>query len=249
MLARGSRQRRIVLLVIYITVTLAIFVGTTAFALKLWISRGDLDIKIALVGDIVTAGTLLLAVVAGFIALQAFATATGLPNLKIQLWFDSSNKNRPIFVADKLSNGWLEADVLAGQTHARVRLLNRSNYAARDIAVMIQLNGMVLAAGKFCEKDGWWAADNAGDSGIVAVQWDGGSDYLVHGHSARRLPDLDLGVILCTGIPETSFLEVHIMASPGYRRTVKVPVVFVTTETSGFGGPEGAASLSSANWL
>jgi hypothetical protein len=245
---RGSRGRRLLLLITYIVASLAILAGTAIAVFRLHSSREALDTRLAEASDILTTGTLILAVVAGFVALQAFAVATGLPKIQMQLWFASSDKNKPIFLATKMSNGWLQTSHPADQTRGRIRLRNRSSYPAQNITVCIELNGMALIAASFHDTDTWWAVDFVDDTGVTAVQWDGGSDFLVHGHSARRLPDLDLGVIIRTGEAKNSFLQVRILASPGYERVINVPVVFAE-EGLGSHSLEYMASIQSTDWL
>jgi hypothetical protein len=246
---RGSRGRRLLLLIVYTVASLIVLIGVTVAIFKLRSSNETLDTRLTISGDVLTAGTLLLAMVAGFVALQAFAVTTGLPKLQIQVWFDSSDKNRPIFQASKLSNGWLQTIAPTSQTQARIRIRNHSNYPARDLAITIQLNGMALKSESFRDTDAWWSVDSTDNKGIREVQWDGRSDYLVHGNSVRRIPDLDLGVILRTAEAKNCFFHVRVLSSPGYERTVKVPVVFATEEGSALSGFDPATSAQVSEWL
>jgi hypothetical protein len=246
---RGSRGRRLLLLVVYTVASLIVLIGVTVAISRLCSSHEALDTRLTAAGDVLTAGTLLLAVVAGFVALQAFAVTTGLPKLQIQVLFASSDKNRPIFQASKLSNGWLQTTPPADQTQARIRIRNRSNYPARDLAITIQLNGMALKSESFRDTDAWWSVDGTDDKGIREVQWDGGSDYVVHGNSVRRMPDLNLGVILRTAEAKNCFFHVRVLSSPGYERTVKVPVVFATEMSSALIGLDATASTQVSEWL
>ena len=57
-------------------------------------------------------------------------------------------------------------------------------------------------------------------------QWDGGGDYSIHGRSARRLPDIDLGVLFYKsewGMPR---MRIELLADGGYRRNLEVTVRF-----------------------
>lgn len=245
----NSTRRRAFLLTFYTLITLSVLLITAFTSFRVMFSHGSFDDRISATSDVLTAGTLLLAVVAGFIALQAFGVSTGLPKLQIQVWFDSSDKNRPMFMADPAANGWLRTNGPTGQTIARLRIRNQSIYPARDVAMVIELNGMTLVKEAFRESIGWWSADALDDTGIRAVQWDGGSDFVIHGHSIRRVPDLDCGTILFIMDRITPYLEVHLIASPGYRRSVQVPVIFITESNSQVASSNSSINDRQREWL
>jgi len=206
---------------------LAIASATSALLVGLLSSRTTVANRLASAGDVLSGGTLLLALVAALVALQAFAVTTGLPDLKVQVWFDSSDRNRPVFLASTLANGWLQTDHPAGQTVAKIRLRNQSAYAAQNATMLVRLHGIASVRETFRDSAEWWGADAIDDIGITSVQWDGGSTFLIHGHSMRRLPDLNLGRLLCIGEWGDACFVIDILASPGYRRTVAIPVEFV----------------------
>jgi len=245
----NSARRRLLLLAFYTVITLCIFCGTTAVAIQVMFSREPIDNRISATSDVLTAGTLLLAVVAGFIALQAFGVSTGLPKLQIQVWFDSSSKNRPIFLAAPLGNGWVQTSGPAGQTTARIRIRNRSIYPARDVAMIIELNGMALEQDSFHEFNGWWSTDTIDDIGIGTVQWDGGADFVIHGRSVRRVPDFNSGTIMCTMARAIPYFQVQLMASPNYRRSIRIPVAFFTEHSSQAASIGDSANAGLSEWL
>jgi hypothetical protein len=74
--------------------------------------------------------------------------------------------------------------------------------------------------------------------GITIVQWDGGSTYSIHGHSTRRLPDLqfsNLWYIPGGGKPAITF---EILAE-GYRKEITLPVDFTVDGRSQFPREDG----------
>lgn len=223
-----SRVRRRLILAFYVILTLAVALTTAVLVIGLLSSHSKVDERLASAGDVLSGGTLLLALVAAFVALQAFAVTTGLPDLQVQVQFGSSDRNRPVFLASALNNGWLQTNFPSSQTTAAIRLHNRSNYAAQDVAMIVHLHGMAFVKDDSHDEGCWWGTDAMDGVGITTIQWDGGSDFLIHGLSMRRLPNLDLGQLRCVQNPDEASIEVEILASPDYRRRVTVPVEFIT---------------------
>jgi hypothetical protein len=227
-----SRIRRRIILLFYVLLTLAVALTTAVLIAGLLSSHAKVDERLASAGDVLAGGTLLLALVAAFVALQAYAVTTGLPDLQVQVQFGSSDRNHPVFLASTADNGWLQTTYPASQTTAKIRLRNRSNYAAQDIAMIVHMRGMALNGHESHDGDYWWGTDSIDGVGITTVQWDGGSDFLIHGLSMRRLPDLELGRLWCIQEPNEASIEVEILASPDYRRKVTIPVSFIIDGTS-----------------
>jgi hypothetical protein len=98
--------------------------------------------------------------------------------------------------------------------------------------MIVHLHGMAFTKDDSRDENYWWATDVIEGFGITMIQWDGSSDFLIHGHSMRRLPDLDLGRLW--GVPETgkTAIEIEILASPDYRRKVSIPVQFIVDDPS-----------------
>lgn len=68
-------------------ILIAIVIAITALS---WLTSGSSD-RLAVIGNLLSFGTLLLAVVAGIVALAAYSAATGLPNLKLQFILDAEH--------------------------------------------------------------------------------------------------------------------------------------------------------------
>jgi hypothetical protein len=230
----ATRLRRKILLLIYNVILVALIIGVI-LSVFFVAGRSDLSIdkRITSIGDVLGAGTLLLAFLAALIALQAYAVATGLPDLKVQIWFEHSDKNRPVFLATPAVSGELASGLPAGQTAAKISILNSSGYSAKNPAIVVRLNAI---GSRFVESEtGWSVIDTDKNSDATSIQWDGGTAYSIHGHSIRRLPILDLGKIRHSpelGLPS---LTVEMLAEGGYQREVLLPVRFIDSGESATG--------------
>lgn len=69
-----------------------------ALALSLFTTTAD---RLAAAGDVLVAATLTLADIAAVVALLAYAVSTGPPDLQIQVWFNFSEANSPVFQVDR----------------------------------------------------------------------------------------------------------------------------------------------------
>lgn len=237
-LGHGSVVRRRITIGIYGLLLFAALCSTGIIAgILLTSPKPDLAVRLAEVGDLLTSGTVILALIAGLVALQAYASATGLPKLEIQIWFRYSYKNSPMFNA--ANNGdRLETTTPHDQTVAMVLLRNRSSYSARNPAVIIRLEAIESRVdnGIAHAQKSWnifrFPDESVGERDAPIFQWDGGGDYSIHGRSARRLPDIDLGVLFYRsewGMPR---MRIELLADGGYRRNLEVTVRFRVDEHS-----------------
>jgi hypothetical protein len=101
-------------------VLIAVVIGLGALR---WLSSSSSD-RLAVIGNLLSLGTLLLALVAGIVALAAYSAATGLPNLRMQLALPSSYNEATFVVPGK-------GDPVSLDTIARIIVENTSAYAAR----------------------------------------------------------------------------------------------------------------------
>jgi hypothetical protein len=195
-------------------------------------------------GDVLVGATLLLAAIAAIVALVAYAVSTGLPDLQFSVQFGDSAPNNPVFEAD-IQDGALRSKVVIGN-FGKVLLRNSSGYSAKNPAVIVRLQTMFFIPRDRVSFEREWASMETADvsdwlarkttdghriaeliEGLTVVQWDGGPTYSVHGHSTRRLPDLqfsDLWHMPDWG--EKPVLTFEILAE-GYRRAVDLPVDFI----------------------
>jgi hypothetical protein len=245
-LRSNARFRRRSVLLAYAALLMVIIGATIAFLIVIGsVAHIQFTNRIALAGIVIATSTLLLAVIAALVALQAFATATGLPDLRLQVCFDYSEKNVPVFQAFETPSGWLQTGAPAGQTLGRIWLRNLSDYSARNPAVVVRLQDMYMnVSGP--END--WSLIESDVRGVTGVQWDGGPGYSIHGKSVRVLPTLDLGdlrYIPGRGRPTIRF---EILAEGGYRREIVTGVRFITeNQHANIAEPERTRSVG--EWL
>lgn len=128
----------------------------------------------------------------------------------------------------------------------KVLLRNNSGYSAKNPAVIVRLHAMFFSPSDPPSFEREWASMELADTEevvarratdmrghfvfnhvkLTAVQWDGGPTYSIHGHSTRRLPDLQFSELW--HIPEwgTPALTLEILAD-GYRKEITLPVDFI----------------------
>src|SRR5260221_7945517 len=105
-LRQDSRLRRRTVLGFYAALVFVAAGGTTVLAWVIpWSHPAHLSDRLAETGDVLAAGTLTLALIAGLVAIQAYAAATGLPDLGVQISFPFSYPNRPVFLAELSDSG------------------------------------------------------------------------------------------------------------------------------------------------
>jgi hypothetical protein len=94
--------------------------------------------RLAEASVITAGGTLLLALIAAVVAVMAYAAATGLPDLRLQVRFPFSKANRPSFDVTEEYQLVSARDFM--QTTATVQLRNDSGFSARNPAVIVRLD-------------------------------------------------------------------------------------------------------------
>jgi hypothetical protein len=114
---------------------LVLVAGGIGVATLIWLNSASSD-RLAVISNLLSLGTLLLALVAGIVALAAYSAATGLPDLTLSIDLPGNRYNEVSFFASEWSVGpWLPVTVLAGIT-----VKNSSKYAARTPAVIIDFS-------------------------------------------------------------------------------------------------------------
>jgi hypothetical protein len=191
-------QRRVLLRTIGIAVLVATLATVLLTVMALTSSASTAD-RLAAAGDVLVGATLLLAVIAALVALLAYAVSTGTPDLQIKAGFYPSllHVNNPTYVAEVHGGG-----VLNAHSTGMVFLRNNSGYSAKNPVVIVSLHRMFFIPSDRAKFEREWASMGLAEvsssfggtselgEGITIVQWDGGSTYSIHGHSTRRLPDL-----------------------------------------------------------
>jgi hypothetical protein len=225
---KDSRARRTTLIGVYSILIIGALAGMGIISgIFLSSPKYDLSTRLAELAVILAAGTAFLAFLTGLVALQAYASATGLPELQIQIWFTSSHKNDPVFQAIQTKNGELQTNVIPLQTTAMVVVRNQGSYSARNAAVILRFHSIKIVDDSPV-RESWTFFDfplhGASHGHDSFVQWDGGA---VYANSARRLPELNLGEIKHNptwGTPRISF---ELLADGGYRRTGDIRIHFI----------------------
>jgi hypothetical protein len=186
--------------------------------------------RLAEVGDIIAGSTLILAIVAAVVALLAYGASIGLPDLRIQVDFPFSDLNKPSFSSALQENGGVQAENFK-QLRCTVRVRNDSNYSAKNPAIAIRLHNMAfLPDGGQANIRDWVVIQFISTHGVTVVQWDGGSNYSIHGNSVRTLPDLSLDKLHTIPNPNP-YMDIDILAD-GYSKRVRIPVEFKTDLSS-----------------
>lgn len=154
------------------------------------------------------------------VALAAYVSATGSPNLSVQLTFQFSHPNEPVFVMNEEVDSDATHRVVKTfkQTQGTVTIINASKYSARNPGVRIGVHGL----GGMRAQPGWEILTIANMIGPVVFQWDGGADYIVHGNWSRTLPELDVKGMFTSKVDPAFIIDI---AADGFgpKRT-RIPV-------------------------
>jgi len=229
-----SRFRRRSMLIV-VTVFLITVVGLTTAWVVITIassSRVNFSDRLVETGDILTAATLLLTVLAALVALRAYVVSTGLPDLKVRVKFEWSGPNRPVFEAEPDENGWLRATRFK-QTVGIISVRNYSAYSAKNPAVIVRLEAMAFVPNSPLAD--WTINEAITTVGVTVVQWDGGTTYSIHGNSVRQLPSFDFDRLSKLPSASEPTFRIELLADGGYRREVTIPVDFAVDGRSQFG--------------
>lgn len=203
--------------------------------------------RLAEVSDILAGGTLLLALLAGLVALQAFASATGLPQLQLQILLGTSDLNELMFHVDGRETKKFEVErratdldsvtTYSNNITGSIILANRNAYSARNPSIIIEFNGIGVLDSSYSANIGWSITEH-NLIGISRLQWDADPASSIHGYSDRRL-SFNLGTVAWKRVmgesqaaaqqrmvnmkePSATF----ILLAEGYRRSITVPVDF-----------------------
>jgi hypothetical protein len=175
-------------LAVYTGLLITIMVVTVAIALK-WLSSAAQD-RIGVIANFLSLGTLLLALVAGIVALAAYSAATGRPRLKLQLRMSRTLTN---------TNKILILGGVRKENIFRISIKNTTGYAARTPAVIIDFYNCSILPQSLTSSPEWKPVNYDPEGQVLGCQWDGGPNNAIRGNSTRHLPELDLGWLKETG--------------------------------------------------
>ncbi|BAL90530.1 hypothetical protein AMIS_53100 [Actinoplanes missouriensis 431] len=228
----GRAVRRRLQLLLYGAAGAVAVLLTVVLALIV-VARDDLDLsdRLAAVNDVFAGAALFVALTAGGIALQTYAAATGSPVIKAQVWFGGDPPNRLVLVAEPAPGGLLRSVGVTGQSRLHLRLNNVSEHPAHQITVQVRLDGLYFDREFDATGNEWRVVDATDGRGATVAEWSGAA--VLHGHTTRRLPALDLRSIVAYPDAGDPAVRIHV-ASTGYVRAVPpVPVVLLRADQPG----------------
>jgi hypothetical protein len=182
-------RRKIVRSAVLLLVAAAVAAAVAA-GILLWGSSAGLADRVAEIGDIFAAATLLLTVIAAVVAYLAYAVSTGVSDVKLRVCFGPSLPNQPVVTAEP-RNGRLEA-VDPGQTAVTIRIRNAGVFPAKNPAFIVQVQGMEFGPDAPDLNAAGWTVNEGSETAVTAVQMDGGPAYSVPQGMVRDLPVLSL---------------------------------------------------------
>jgi hypothetical protein len=194
-------------------------IGSAIVAVLAWNQIQERADRLVVVGDAMAAATLLLSALAATIALVAYLASTSSPHLEAEVVFRCSEPNRPVFLVSEDPLGrWLQL-VAFRQVEASVRIHNRRSTSAHNPAMRVDLVGL----GGIRAQRGWRPVDWANPHGVCAVQWDGGTQYAIHGNGTRVLPPLKLDGVQAMPGESIHAMRVTLVAD-GFGKAWTMPV-------------------------
>jgi hypothetical protein len=188
--------------VIFVVVTGCAILATWAWDWKLMLPAAT-D-KATRINTIVAVSAYAAALVGVIIALIAYWQASGRPSLEPEITFPYSQPNQLAFEAYRPQQipDWVDSDKRAIVRMLQIKdvsllgtiiIKNSTRYAAQNPGLRIRFEGLYFNA----QSPGWTVVDSWGDMrGAKAIQWDGGTENIIHGKWSRRLPDLDFSEII-----------------------------------------------------
>jgi hypothetical protein len=183
-----ARQYWLVLVTACLFIATAVaIVGSVFWNWRLGLPTRD---KITIVNIVVATGAYVLVALTLIVALAAYVSANGRPDLSLVITFRLSHPNRPTFLVASNSDQPppLRPIEESRQTEGEVVISNSSRYAARNPGVRIKLDGL----GGMAPQPGWTTIAQEKMTGVSELQWDGGADYIIHGRWSRALPMLNV---------------------------------------------------------
>lgn len=218
-----NRLRRVTLrvwAVIGTAVVIVVSLGLVVAAYAGWtVGLGTHDRAVTVVAAL-TAGALFAGLIAAILALAAYWSASGTPDLSVEITFPFSKPNAPVFRADppRADDGLIPIPAFK-QVYGRVVVRNASDYAARNPGVRIRLHGLVHRHAD----PGWTTVLLVNGGGVIESQWDGGADEIIHGGWERVLPPYVMsGSFFIPG--QEASMEVTVVADGVAPRTTFIPV-------------------------
>jgi hypothetical protein len=184
--------------------------------------------RLALIGVFLAGATCALAAVAAIVALVAYEVSVRVPTIGVSVvmaWADDDKPTvalAPLPPTDVNFVGFVRRD---GDSMVTIRLRNTSTVTARNVAVRLNMRGLL----------GWqtWVGQDpalvpaAEGGGIHELQWEGGADYAIHGEQTRDIR-VEIGEMRVLRNSSVS-LELDVFAD-GVHVKKSVPVTLLPAE-------------------
>ena len=207
---------------------LACFVAAVGAAVIVLASGLTLDQKLVALGDTFTLGAFTLAVIGAGVALLAYRLALQRPKLVVHIVTEDYEEGTIHVGLDRPDDtGERHIRRLPGyRRHGeglvlRISVENTSDWSARNVAVRVDFNSMRRVP----HANGWAIAayHHTMQNEIVALQWEGGADFAIHGRWTRELPDLFLNESLVEAPGDECSVVIDVVAE-GFRQAWTYPV-------------------------
>jgi hypothetical protein len=199
--------------------TVAAVIGAAAGNLRYGLPTHN---KTDVLNTVIATGAFILVGWGVIVALAAYVSSTGAPDLSMTLRFLLSPPNEPTFLAAEGKNDQLIiTNSTVRQTIGTVVIANTSKYSARNPGLRIRLVNL----SELQEQPGWTIIDRDLAGKIREIQWDGGADYIIHGRWSRTLPQLDFEGVFAQ---ERSQALVIFLAADGFgpeRKLIKLKLL------------------------
>jgi hypothetical protein len=187
-LLHRTQLRQRPMLAVYVALLLGIALLIGAWCLD-WVFSSSND-RLAVIANLLSFGILLLALVAGIVALAAYSAATGQPDLSATVLTYRTSEVPDQIVVTALPQA--RKPTAAEGNILLIVIENKSGYAARSPAVIVSIKNGCFRREIFSAGEEWVATGSNFLGDIYSVQWDGGANYMIHGKSSRQLPRLEL---------------------------------------------------------
>jgi hypothetical protein len=191
-----------------IVVGVALVLTAAAAAMVGLLPFDHLADQLATEAVVIAAGTFLLAVVAGVLALVAFAQSLQRPSVEVWFGFRFTDRTLQPPREERAPQRSIQAlsalkgdAIVARSTWPEVWVLptalldltvtNSGEVTARNVVVTVTIHELLVPL-DYALPPGWICLDHDTEAGVTRLQWDGGTDLAVHPQVPRSLPDVIL---------------------------------------------------------
>jgi len=208
-----------------------------ALAYVLGVHFDTASTRIAAIGDVFAGGIFLFALLAGVVAVLAYADSSRRPRLSIEWLFEFLDGR--IIVGDELVASPSGTRALLGSpppglhgddpvplepVKLRLKVRNIGDVVARNVAIGVLLEGIFFDPPPTADPESRWSFRHSNREGWWQVQFEGGTDWAVYPGPVPRELVVDLtGMWAATSMPNTGWGAV-IVAADGLNQPVDTPL-------------------------